>query len=455
MAILQQSPTGRTEHGTLELEDIQHFLIARPPALAARYEFLSFRHPESGRAWLAGILDKVGTANAIGTSGLESRWVTVAFTWNGLRALGVEDTSLATFPEEFRQGMAARAEVLGTTGANHPDKWIGNLASPDLHGIVILFARDVPERERCKEEHRKYLSQCARVEVLSSLDLEAIPPFDSVREHFGYRDRLSQPVIEGTGVEPTPGSGPPIKAGEFFLGYPDEDGPSAGLPQPEILSRNGSYLAYMRLEEHVGAFRDFLRQHGVTREEQELVAAKLMGRWRSGAPLVLAPQKDDPSLGADPHRTNDFNYGTMDPYGYGCPLGAHIRRMNPRDTAVNTQRRKMIRRGGTYGPPLPEDAPEDGVERGIAAFVGCASLVRQFEFAMNVWANDPNFHELGNERDPFIGTHDGSYDMTIPKRPVRKKIRGLPAFTTLRGGAYFFLPGIKALRYLATLKKGG
>ena len=438
----------------LEFEDIQHFLIARPPALAARYEFLSFRNPTSGRRWLNGITEKVGTAKAIGTSELDSRWVTVAFTWNGLRALGVADASLATFPEEFRQGMAARAGILGTTGKNHPDHWVGNLASPDLHAIVILFARNVPERERCRQEHQKYLAQTTGVEVLSSLDLEAIPPFDAVHEHFGYRDRLSQPVIEGTGVEPTPGSGPAIKAGEFFLGYPDENGPPAGLPQPEILSRNGSYLAYLRLEEHVGAFRDFLRQHAATREEQELVAAKLMGRWRSGAPLVLAPHTDDPHLGADPQRTNDFNFGKMDPYGYGCPLGAHIRRMNPRDTAANMQRRKMIRRGGTYGPPLPEDAPEDGIERGIAAFVGCASLVRQFEFAMNVWVNDPNFHELGNERDPFVGTQDGSYDLTIPKRPIRKKIKGLPAFTTMRGGAYFFLPGIKALRYLAAVKNG-
>jgi Dyp-type peroxidase family len=292
------------------------------------------------------------------------------------------------------------------------------------------------------------------VEVLSSLDLEAIPPYNSVREHFGYRDRLSQPVIAGTGVEPTPGSGPPIEAGEFFLGYPDEEGPPTEMPQPEILSRNGSYLAYLRMEEHVGAFRAFLQQHGETSEEQELVAAKLMGRWRSGAPLVLAPEIDDPELGADPQRTNDFTYANTDAHGYGCPLGAHIRRMNPRDTAANMQRHKMIRRGGTYGPPLPEGAPEDGKERGIAAFVGCASLVRQFEFAMNVWANDPDFHELGNQRDPFIGTQDGTFDMTIPKRPIRKKITGLPAFTTIRGGAYFFLPGIKALRYLASLGNG-
>ena len=111
----------------------------------------------------------------------------------------------------------------------------------------------------------------------------------------------------------------------------------------------------------------------------------------------------------------------------------------------------MLRRGATYGPALPEGMPEDGIERGIAAFVLCASLIRQFEFAQNVWTNDPNFHELGNERDPIIGNQDGTFDFTIPKRPIRRKIRGLAAFTTLKGGAYFFLPGISALRYLATL----
>jgi deferrochelatase/peroxidase EfeB len=437
----------------LELDDIQHFLLARTPALAARYEFLTFRQPSAGRAWLAGMTEKVGTGTSVGTASPDARWVSVAFTWNGLQALGVEESSLATFPEEFRQGMAARATIVGATGANHPDHWVGEVASPALHAIAILFARDAAERERCKLQHAKYLSGISGVRLLSSLDLEALPPYSYPHEHFGYHDRLSHFAIEGTDDMLQPGSGTtPIKAGEFFLGYIDESGLQPALPQPEVLSQNGSYLAYLRLQEHVGVFRNFLRQHGATREEQELVAAKLMGRWRSGAPLVLTPRKDDPALGADMQRTNDFNYGTMDPLGYACPVGSHIRRMNPRDTAENMQRRRLIRRGGTYGPPLPEDAPEDGVERGIAAFIGCASLVRQFEFAMNVWANDPNFKDLGNERDPFVGTQDGTFDMTIPKRPIRKKIVGLPAFTSIRGGAYFFLPGIRALRFLAGIR---
>ena len=436
----------------LDFDDIQHILLTRVPALTGRYEFLSFRSAAGGRAWVSTIMEKVHSAQAMRESvDKDKRWVTVAFTWNGLRALGVDEALLATFPGEFRQGMAARAETLGDTGMNHPDNWVDKTASPDLHAIVILFARNEEERERCQAEHDKLLARCEGVERLSALELQAIPPFTHAHDHFGYRDRLSQPVIEGSGEEPTPGSGAPLKAGEFILGYPDEDGASANLPQPEILSRNGSFMAYRRLQEHVGSFRDFLRANGSRPEERELVAAKLMGRWRSGAPLVLSPDKDDPELGADPQRNNNFNYKQMDPHGYAAPLGSHIRRMNPRDTAANMNRRRMIRRGATYGPPLPEGAPEDGKERGLAAFVICASLIRQFEFAQNVWVNDKNFHELGNERDPIIGNQDGTLEFKIPKRPIRKKITGLPAFTTVRGGAYFFLPGLKALRYLAAL----
>src|SRR3984893_16364354 len=259
----------------LENEDIQHILLTRTPALTGRYEFLSFRNAAGGRAWLSAIREKAQSAAEVMASvEKDKRWVTVAFTWNGLRALGVDEGSLATVPEEFKQGMVARAEVLGDTGENHPNRWVGGLASQDLHAIVILFARDAAERARSQAEHEKLVARCEGVEMLSSLDLEATPPFDYAHDHFGYRDRLSQPVIEGSGDEPTPGSGAPLKPGEFILGYPDEDGPPANLPQPEVLSRNGSYMAYRRLQEHVGVFRDFLHANGQTPEEQELIAAK-------------------------------------------------------------------------------------------------------------------------------------------------------------------------------------
>src|SRR4051795_1376749 len=108
----------------LDPKDIQHFLLTRTPALAARYEFLSFESVAAGRAWLAGLVDKVGTGQSVGTASPDARWVTIAFTCNGLRALGVDDAALATFPEEFRQGMAARAAILGFNGRSDPDQWL-------------------------------------------------------------------------------------------------------------------------------------------------------------------------------------------------------------------------------------------------------------------------------------------------------------------------------------------
>src|SRR5258708_15323638 len=137
----------------LEVDDIQHFLLTRTPALAARYEFLTFRKSAAGRAWLAGLIDKVGTGKSVGSASPDSRWVTLAFTWNGLRALGVDEVSLGTFPEEFRQGMAARAEVIGSTCAQHPGQWVGEVGTPAPPAVTVLFGRHLAGRERCEREH--------------------------------------------------------------------------------------------------------------------------------------------------------------------------------------------------------------------------------------------------------------------------------------------------------------
>src|SRR4051812_25756721 len=436
----------------LELDDVQHYLLTRPHATIAQYNFMTFRSAEAGRKWVNVLSHIVGTAKKVmAASDADMRWISLAFTFNGLRKMGLDEASLESFPEPFRQGMAARAAMLGDIGINDPKNWEDNITSEDLHAVVILFARNKEERERCVKTHDEYLAGTPGVEILSTLLIEAVPPYDYVHEHFGYRDRITTPLIEGLGNECTPGSSPPSKPGEFFLGYPDETGFMPLQPQPEILSKNGSFLGYRKMREHVGAFRDFLKANGKTEEEQELVAAKIMGRWRkTGAPLVLCPDKDDRELGFDDQRNNNFDYEKMDPHGYACPMTSHIRRMNVRDTKVSRimNRRLIIRRGGTYGPYLPEDAPDDGANRGIAVFGGCTNLARQFEFLISVWANDPEFQEL-NERDPFAGSNDGPFELTIPKRPIKKKLKGLNAFTTVTGGAYFFLPGIKGLKFLA------
>ena len=373
-------------------------------------------------------------------------YVYLGLTCNGLRALGIDEASLATFPEAFRAGMPARAQELGDHGASHPGHWAGGLASPDLHALLLLFAQDPAERARRVEEHRSLLGSSPGVCVLSELDVDLPATW---REHFGYQDGITQVCVEGTGIEPPPGSGPAAKPGEFVLGYPDETGSVATLPQPEWLTRNGSFLSYRRLYQDVAAFREFLRQNASTRDEQELLAAKLMGRWRSGAPLVLAPHHDDPDLVADPQRSNNFDYGQMDPRGLACPIGAHIRRVNPRDTITNRRRRRLIRTGLPYGPLLPEESPDDGVDRGLAVFFGCADLERQFEFVQKEWVNAPKFQGLVHDKDPIAGDHDGTYNMTIQHKPIKKTLHGLPRFTTVKGGAYVLLPGLRALRSLA------
>ena len=187
--------------------------------------------------------------------------------------------------------MAARADILGDTGANDPEHWVGGLAGDDLHAIAILFARDderaPPVHRRTRQAASPAATACA---VLSYLDLNATPPFNYAHDHFGFRDRLSQPVIKGSGEEPTPGSGAPLKPGEFILGYPDEDGPVA-----ESAPAGGACRATAATWPTAGCRSTSARSattcasNAETPEEQELLAAKFMGRWRSGAPLVLAP----------------------------------------------------------------------------------------------------------------------------------------------------------------------
>src|SRR5262249_14182688 len=249
--------------------------------------------------------------------------------------------------------------------------------------------------------------------------------------------------------------GPMIKAGEFILGYPGEAGVPLPMPQSDILDRTGRYVAMRKYQTLVGTFNRFLRAHGNTEEERELIAAKLVGRWRSGAPLTLAPETDDPALGRDPHRNNDFNYAD-DQKGLKAPMGCHIRRMNPRDseltrlTDVNLHR--IIRRGTTYGPPYDPNAiseEDDRIPRGAIFLLISAKAMATLEFLQQEWINDGDFIGAGNERDPIIGRQEDDATFTIPKAPVRRRIHGIDTFNVLRGGEYFFMPSLSALKWLA------
>ncbi len=282
-------------------------------------------------------------------------------------------------------------------------------------------------------------------------DCYALP---TEREAFGFRDGISHPAVEGSGI---PGSNPheaPLRAGEFLLGHVDETGDVAPVPQPDALGRNGTYIVFRKLHQNVAAFRRYLRDHAASPDEQELLAAKFVGRWRSGAPLVLAPEHDDPELGADPARNNAFQYRADDEAGLRCPIGSHIRRVNPRDAIVTGEVRlhRMIRRGTSYGPVLPDGVLEDdGADRGLCfVFVG-AHLDRQFEFVQSLWCNEGRAFSAPAEKDPLVGPNDGGGAFTIPRRPIRRRLTDLPRFVVNRGGEYCFAPSLTGLRWLAGL----
>jgi deferrochelatase/peroxidase EfeB len=204
------------------------------------------------------------------------------------------------------------------------------------------------------------------------------------------------------------------------------------MPKPEVLGRNGSYVVFRKLQTRVAAFRQYIRARAKSREEEELLAAKFVGRWPSGAPLVLAPERDEPELGADPGRNNAFLYAANDDArGLKCPLGAHARRTNPRDAKITgiARNHRIIRRSSSYGPILPEGVLEDdGADRGILFFCLQARLAQQFEFVKTQWINDGTFFGTPAEIDPFAGPNDGTDRFTIPQRPIRRRLTELPQF---------------------------
>jgi len=285
------------------------------------------------------------------------------------------------------------------------------------------------------------------------------------QEHFGFADGLSNPEVEGSGVPAQPGSGKlmpdgtwaPIAAGEFLLGHRDEAGEIPVAPEPRLLARNSTYLVYRKLHQNIATFRRYVAEEGGRFPGgPESLAAKLMGRWYDGTPLAASPDHADPTIAGTPSLINAFTYAT-DAAGLRCPVGAHVRRSNPRDalgfpSLVN--RRRMIRRGAPYGRwiPLSEPGDDDG-DHGLIFVALNASISRQFEFVQREWINYGNDFMLGNTTDPVAGFHDGTDRTVIPGTPPARPVHvctGLPLFVEVRGGDYFFLPSMTALRAIAT-----
>jgi Dyp-type peroxidase family len=435
----------------LDLHEIQATVLRlRPAPYFGTHVLLRVEDPGSGRALLRRLLPHVDSAADWWSA--RNAWLALGISYAGLEALGLPADSLQSFPEAFRVGMAARARELHDEGANHPRNWDREFGAGQAHIALSAFSDSEEKWHHVLTKAREQYEQLSGVKVLISQNFGAQP---GDLNPLGYKDGIDQPPVEGSGIEPLPGQGRPIRAGEFILGYAGEAGIPLPMPSPDVLGRNSTYVGLRKYQSRVGAFNRFLHENGRTEEERELLAAKLVGRWRSGAPLTLAPEVDDPALGKDPQRNNDFNYA-QDTRGLKAPFGCHIRRMNPRDTKLtrltDNNLHRLIRRGTTYGPPYDPNAltsADDEVPRGAIFLFVSAKAMATMEFLQQEWINDGNFMGIGDEHDPIIGLQEEGAVFTIPREPVRRRVHGIETFNVLRGGEYFFLPSISALKWLA------
>lgn len=446
--------------------DIQGFILRTYAMPVLRVFALKITQVEAARRFLGKLVNgesEPQLATATDWTVKPQYCLNVGLTYTGLAALELPASSLASFPEEFAAGAPARADRVSDTGESSPDHWKGQLASADLHILLFLFAETEDILEEITGQLRTGYSSH---DAMAELSVHEGRSLSGNAAHFGYRDGFAQPTIDG-GLPPLmPDVLPKAPAGEFLLGYPSQYSDfTYPVPTPAELGRNGSFVAFRILAQDCHGFERFLteaaRQTGLDRE---LIAAKLCGRWRNGVPLSLSPDSADECILLE--QRNSFDYVPSDSApdafddrrGYRCPLGSHIRRMNPRNSRVagnSGLKHRIIRRGLPYGPPYDPANPDDGIERGLLGLFIGVSLKDQFEFLMSDWGNRGNLAPgLRDTRDPIIGDNSRpGATFLIPiegqKRPV--ELAGLSSFVICRGAAYCFLPSATAIHYISTL----
>jgi Dyp-type peroxidase family len=492
--------------GAPEFDDVQGIVrFGYGHLTAACFFLLRIADPAAAREWLR----EAPVTNAVVRDPPPEAALQLAFSAEGLRTLGVLPAALEGFSAEFLSGMAgedARSRRLGDVGANSPGTWAWGRAGYVPHVLAMVYA--TPDRfETWKRDVAGPLWERA-FSVLACLDTSNM----GGREPFGFADGISQPVFDwerGVDLQDVEAEYRNLTMlGELLLGYPNEYGkytdrpllepsadPDALLPSAEDipdrrdLGRNGTYVVFRDLRQDVRGFWQFLATEAtaVSRTPQTLAEA-MVGRTMQGEPLIASVEK--PILGVEPGdegRRNRFTFDS-DAEGVHCPFGAHIRRANPRtadvppgtvgalkrvaqtlgltqqqprdDVIASARFHRILRRGREYGPPLsPDNAMQPGSEgedRGLRFLCLNANIARQFEFVQNAWIISTKFGGLTEESDPLLGNRQAiaGYRLTDAfsysrDGDVRHRLRGLPQFVTVRGGGYFFLPGLRALKYLA------
>jgi Dyp-type peroxidase family len=467
----------------LEKHDIQGLVLkGYGRMMHTRYVLLQVDDPARAKAWLADIAPEISDGN----HSAQRTCLNVAFTYPGLKALGMRDESLRQFAREFREGLTEphRQRLLGDAGVDAPVNWqwggtSGDAPAKNVHVMLMVFAATVDVLEGYWDQ-LELVILAHGLNVLWELDGALT---DDGKNAFGFNDGIAQPDIAGNHPDTRPDN--TVAAGEFLLGYKNEYGvlpespyiaasdqqgdvsllPTVGLNQKD-LGRNGSYLVFRQMQIHRDEFWDFVREKSAgAKKEPDWLASKMFGRWPSGAPLVLFPDADP----GGEHYDVAFGYAD-DQEGLRCPIGSHIRRANPRDDFEDngpakslslTKKHRLIRRGRNYEKKAEvgtkgEEIGKKDAEVGLHFACFNADIAEQFEFIQHTWANYPHFNELHNDPDPIIGVASESKDgapqnFTVPQCPVNWYVLNLPRFVTIRGGAYFFFPSLKAIRYLATI----
>jgi Dyp-type peroxidase family len=404
---------------------------------------------------------------------VQATWVGTLISAAGLAKLGVDLDELPTGVgfDAFKAGMAARADKIGDTRpTDAPAGWL-EAFRPGEGGVdlLIVAASDSGAQldKLCEQLHHHVHSHGGRV-VFDERG-RTLPGALRGHEHFGFKDGVSQPAIDGWDNPPAPGEPAAVPLGEFVLGYPDVDGTSIAL---DDLWLDGSFAVFRRLHQDVHRFRQQADQ-GVPGSDPALdastTAAKLVGRWPSGASLETSPDADDSNA------TNAFGYAD-DPDGFNAPRFAHVRKVNPRDEqrvdsdTEKTERHRMLRRGSPFGEPLPADAQaDDGKQRGLHFISIVADLDRGFEFVQRQWMNDPNFPngsippsggggqydppatpgEPGDGPDPIAGEFDPGAEDALHQPSGIHPFTLIQEVVRVTAGEYFFTPSIAALTRLA------
>jgi Dyp-type peroxidase family len=452
----------------IDVSDIQGFALKGYHFPHARYLLLELADPKAARALLLKLLDVVTTGERWDINNKPMSTVNIAFTHKGLVQLELPLASLLTFPLEFQQGMRARADIVGDSGKNAPENWDPVWREDRVHAWLGVNARSAEALEKCSGDMLGLMEETRGARLLHSQDacLISVAGEFSNKEHFGYTDGFGNPDFKGAERVCVPGQGKldehgnweALATGEFLLGYADEAGELPVAPIPHLLGRNGTFMVYRKLHQNVATFRAYLEEKGkLYPGGKEKLAAKFVGRWRDGTPLERSPDRPDPALVADQNQNTNFTYGD-DLAGARCPIGAHIRRTHPRDAfgfhGGLIDRRRIMRRGMTYGEYVPEgQRVSDSDQRGIIFMALNASIFRQFEFVQQQWIEYGNDAHQGNDKDFLLGNHGGKGRFVIqgttdPKNPPFI-CGGLPNFVELRGGDYFFMPSLTALAMMA------